>query len=216
MSELEEFYKVFDNAVRMMPSELRAKADVRRTRTEFDGAIVFLDQHNRAFAKVDIDGDVSYPSEAPPPAPAKKATPAARPGMTRKEQEILIAVAKKVNDLDELTARFMQMVTKKIEKLDATAVTKGIDAEVIDELGGVFERIEALETTAQFLRKEVADKRMVFRGFWRHGKEANKNELFTHNGSCWIAIRDTDEAPSESSPDWTLIARKGRDAKKDG
>lgn len=53
----------------------------------------------------------------------------------------------------------------------------------------------------------------AFRGFWSVGTTAHTGELFTHDGSTWIALRGTNESPAATSPDWTLFARKGRDAR---
>lgn len=214
MNDLAEYYKVFDSAVAKMSAALRAKADIHRTETQRDGSIFFYDQQGSRFARVDPDGQVTYPQQTAQ-APVQKGAPAARPGMTRREQEMLIAVAKKVNGLDNLMAEFVETVAAQIKDLRAATVTKALDCEVVEELGDALSRLENLENTTQALREQLGEKGMRFRGFWRQGKEACKNELFTHNGSCWIALRDTDEAPSDSSPDWTLVARKGRDAKRE-
>lgn len=48
-------------------------------------------------------------------------------------------------------------------------------------------------------------------GFWQTGMAAKSTQTTTHDGSLWIAMRDTKEAPSYQSKDWQLAARKGRD-----
>lgn len=51
------------------------------------------------------------------------------------------------------------------------------------------------------------------RGYWRDGRSAEKGDIFTHGGTAYIAISDTKDTPSMSSPDWRIFARKGRDGK---
>lgn len=48
-------------------------------------------------------------------------------------------------------------------------------------------------------------------GFWQTGMSAKATETTTHDGSLWIALRDTKETPGYKSADWQLAARKGRD-----
>lgn len=49
------------------------------------------------------------------------------------------------------------------------------------------------------------------KGYWREGKKAQAGDGWTHDGSFWIAKRETDTAPSAKSEDWMLAARRGRD-----
>lgn len=52
----------------------------------------------------------------------------------------------------------------------------------------------------------------IDRGYWREGMKAEKGDVLTHDGSAWIALKDTDTKPCrESSADWRMMARKGRD-----
>lgn len=55
-------------------------------------------------------------------------------------------------------------------------------------------------------------------GFWGAGKSAKAGEMTTHDGSLWLAMRDTAESPSYQAADWMLAARKGADGQrgKDG
>lgn len=49
-------------------------------------------------------------------------------------------------------------------------------------------------------------------GYYRDGMECEKGDVVTHNGSAWIALRDTKAKPcAENKDDWRLFARKGRD-----
>lgn len=50
------------------------------------------------------------------------------------------------------------------------------------------------------------------RGYYRDGMLIQKGDIVTHDGSAWIALKDTKERPGhDSKEDWRLLARKGRD-----
>lgn len=51
------------------------------------------------------------------------------------------------------------------------------------------------------------------RGYYRDGMgPIQKGDIVTHDGSAWIALKDTKERPGhDSKEDWRLLARKGRD-----
>lgn len=49
------------------------------------------------------------------------------------------------------------------------------------------------------------------KGYWRDGNKAKSGEAWTHDGSLWVAKKDTSETPSAKSESWTLAARRGRD-----
>lgn len=51
----------------------------------------------------------------------------------------------------------------------------------------------------------------VHRGFYQSGQCFKAMDTTTHNGSLWIALHDTKEAPGYESKDWALAARKGSD-----
>lgn len=49
-------------------------------------------------------------------------------------------------------------------------------------------------------------------GFYNDGMRVKAGNYTTHDGSLWLALRDTKSAPSLSNrEDWMLAARKGRD-----
>jgi hypothetical protein len=49
-------------------------------------------------------------------------------------------------------------------------------------------------------------------GYWRDGSKAKAGEVFTHDGSAWVAKCDTSARPDPANKtDWILLARKGRD-----
>ena len=53
-----------------------------------------------------------------------------------------------------------------------------------------------------------------YRGYWREGRKCAEGHAITHNGSLWIAKRDTCAEPSaKSSDDWYLAVLKGRDGR---
>jgi hypothetical protein len=50
------------------------------------------------------------------------------------------------------------------------------------------------------------------RGYWKQGVEAKSGEAWTHNGTAWVAMRDTKSEPAtHRESEWTILARKGRD-----
>jgi len=51
-------------------------------------------------------------------------------------------------------------------------------------------------------------------GYWRQGGEAKAGEAWTHDGSLWVARKDTKATPSTQSDEWVLMARKGRDGER--
>lgn len=53
-----------------------------------------------------------------------------------------------------------------------------------------------------------------YRGYWREGRKCAEGHAITHNGSLWIAKRDTCIEPSaKASDDWYLAVLKGRDGR---
>ena len=53
-----------------------------------------------------------------------------------------------------------------------------------------------------------------YRGYWREGRKCAEGNAITHNGSLWIAKRDTCEEPSaKAADDWYLAVLKGRDGR---
>jgi hypothetical protein len=48
-------------------------------------------------------------------------------------------------------------------------------------------------------------------GYWREGTKAKACETWVHDGSLWIAIKDTSARPETSADGWIIAARKGRD-----
>src|SRR5690606_16141795 len=86
-----------------------------------------------------------------------------------------------------------------------------VAGDVFDELApkiaALGERVKALEASDGGVHLRT------FRGYWTEGKGAGSGEFFTFDGRLWIALRDTNETPAATSPDWCLAARKGRDGR---
>lgn len=51
-------------------------------------------------------------------------------------------------------------------------------------------------------------------GYWREGTKAKSGEAWVHDGSGWVALRDTASKPESKSADWILMARRGRDGER--
>jgi hypothetical protein len=48
-------------------------------------------------------------------------------------------------------------------------------------------------------------------GYWREGTKAKAGEAWVHDGSLWIATKDSEAKPATSADAWIIAARKGRD-----
>lgn len=48
-------------------------------------------------------------------------------------------------------------------------------------------------------------------GYWREGTKAKACETWVHDGSLWIATKDTTAKPETQADGWIIAARKGRD-----
>lgn len=51
-------------------------------------------------------------------------------------------------------------------------------------------------------------------GYWREGTKAKAGEAWVHDGSLWIAKKDTPAKPDAAGEDWVIAARKGRDGER--
>lgn len=51
-------------------------------------------------------------------------------------------------------------------------------------------------------------------GYWREGTKAKAGEAWVHDGSLWIAKKDTPAKPESVGEDWVIAARKGRDGER--
>ena len=65
------------------------------------------------------------------------------------------------------------------------------------------DRIERLEETPP----------LKYMGTHESGGAYRTNELVTHQGSLWIALQDTKEAPGAGNGCWQLCAKRGRDGR---
>lgn len=76
---------------------------------------------------------------------------------------------------------------------------------------------ETQEAVMRFVRgtrqKELRIPAPAFthKGFYQPGQTFKTMNTTTHNGSLWIALRDTKAQPAYDSADWALAARKGAD-----
>lgn len=73
---------------------------------------------------------------------------------------------------------------------------------------------EGVIRTASGLETRFPLPGIVGKGYWREGTRAKANEAWTHDGTLWIAKRETDSKPGIGNDDWFIGARKGRDSTK--
>ena len=111
--------------------------------------------------------------------------------------------------LGGLLADALNPLRKRLDALERPSINKSLDAAAYDEMGEMAERLQRMEESLS----DLSDNGLRFRGFYRDGLKAKRGDAFTHDGSCWRAMRDTDDKPHNESPDWQLVARKGRDGK---
>lgn len=86
----------------------------------------------------------------------------------------------------------------------------GVSLEYDETTHEVVERWSA-GGTAKELRRPAGGIHAM--GYWRDGTKAKANQAWTHDGSLWIARKDTTTKPCYESGDWQLAAKKGRDTK---
>lgn len=105
--------------------------------------------------------------------------------------------------------RRLMSVEERIADMEGGHVNKSLDFEAYDTMAEMSERLERVERAVE----DLADHGFRYRGYWRDGFKAKKQDAITHNGSLWLAIRDTSDTPDNTSADWNVIARKGRDGR---
>lgn len=212
----QEYYKAYDRAVELVPSNLRSKADLTTSIIDPDGSVQLRDGRCRVLAVVTEEGAVRYPTKEAPtkpavaPAPAQPATKYVTEKTFNRIIELLMnIVAERIEKTDGRLLEITKELRDSIAEMGPSTVTKALDAEAYDAMAEMAERLERLESSVA----ELADHGFHYRGYWRDGKSAKRNYAFTHNGSLWIAMRDTSDTPSNDSLDWNVIARKGRDGR---
>jgi len=124
-------------------------------------------------------------------------------------RRVLRAVTRRIEKSDEALLEVTQILRNRICALEASTINKSLDVEAFDSLGELVERVERLEANVT----DLADRGFKYRGYWTGGMKAKRNEAYTHNGSLWLAQYDTEDTPDQTSVDWKLIVRKGRDGK---
>jgi hypothetical protein len=75
------------------------------------------------------------------------------------------------------------------------------DQALLDILGGLLARIEALEASA-----------LHYKGVWSPASTYARGDAVTHAGSMWVVGGATTAKPGEG-PDWRLAVKRGRDGK---
>lgn len=100
-------------------------------------------------------------------------------------------------------------------KLGRVVGEDGKDGLAVEEFSGSYdaERGFVLSAIARGQTKEFAIPTPRHLGFYTEGMKCFQGASVTHDGSLWIAKRDTTAKPCrENDQDWILAARKGRDA----
>lgn len=93
-------------------------------------------------------------------------------------------------------------------RVKSVSISKSLDEEAYGELAEVVGRLERLESSIS----ELSDNGFRYRGFYRNGDKAKRGDAYTHDGSLWYCLRNTEDKPCRESNDWNVVARKGRDA----
>lgn len=87
---------------------------------------------------------------------------------------------------------------------------------VVDELKAhITQRLAPLEQRLAQLETKGVSLADAYQGTWQRGGAAyQRGELVSHGGSLWLATADTVEQPgSGPASGWTLVVKRGRDAR---
>lgn len=93
---------------------------------------------------------------------------------------------------------------------DAAAFARDVVAAIKESQQVLQNQIAALEARIMEMEKHVAE--IKYTGVWRDGETYKRGNSCTHDGSIWIALRDTEGKPGQSL-EWQLAVRKGKDGK---
>jgi hypothetical protein len=105
--------------------------------------------------------------------------------------------------------RRMIDVERRLASVEHVKISKSLDVEAFESMTEMAERLQRLEADMADLQNTG----FRYRGYWQQGKSAKRGDAYTHNGSIWWALRDTQETPDRDSNDWHVAVRKGKDAK---
>jgi hypothetical protein len=211
----QDYYRAFDRAVKLVRADLKPKIELLTSSLDFDDNSVSLrDKRCKLLATVAPDGTVTYPVRGGIAATTKSAVPTSPSGISQQTlnetvKRVLRAVTRRIVKSDEALLEVTEILRNRICALEASTVNKSLDVEAFDSLAEVVERVEKIESRIA----DIGDRGFKYRGYWTEGMKAKKTEAFTHNGSLWLAMYDTDDAPDQTSVDWKLIVRRGRDGK---
>lgn len=212
--ERQEFYRRFDAAVARLPVTLRSRVEMPCTQVDpRSGLMTLVDKRLRPIATVsELDGSVVLVKAETAKEPAPK-RPAIRyvteAALNKAITKIAKAVGQRIGETEDAVLKVTESLDARIKSVEDTHITKALDAEAIDAMAEMAERLDRLETTLQ----EFADGGFKYRGYWRDGMKARHGDAFSHDGSLWWAVRTTSDRPCNESADWQVAARKGRDAK---
>lgn len=212
----QDFYKAFDKAVDLTRSDVKSKVHLTTSSIDFtNGAVTLCDRHCKVLATVNEDGRITYPTKqaTPPTKPAAAPQPGpeviTRAKLNASLKRLLNMVGKRVRRGEGDQFEVSRTLATRVAALETSTVNKSLDEAGFDAMAEMAERLEAMET-----RLAAAEERAwPYRGYWREGMKSQRNDAVTHNGSLFLALRDTGETPDSSSVDWAVIARKGRDGK---
>lgn len=128
------------------------------------------------------------------------------------------AIAKGMLDLER---RGMDLIQRCIDRIpkpkDGEPGRDGRDALDLDDIHIELGNDDRTLTLA-LIRGEVRVERqiilphVIYRGVHQHGKQYQRGDSVTFQGSTWIAMRDTGSKP-ETDDSWRLATKRGRDGK---
>lgn len=136
--------------------------------------------------------------------------------LPRIEERFEAVVAKHVLDVERRAQGVLERAVAAIPKpKDGENGRPGVDGLGFDDMSAEYDGERRV--TLKFQRGDVVKTFdltlpvVIDRGYWREGTEAKTGDGWTHDGTWWIAQRDTKAAPARDSADWRIGARKGRD-----
>jgi hypothetical protein len=209
MRARDELYRRYDLAVAALPAELKKLAgSTIGARDMDDGAMMIYARDGKELVKIDVFDNVTVVYDQKPPEPA----PAPQPPVKYASERALMLLAKMVREALAQHADALIAVDDRLKSTEASAVTKSLDAHAYDAMIEISERVDRLEAELKAARADLDERGWRFKGYWRAGTVAKKSEAWVHDGSTFLAIATTQEKPSADSPDWRVIARKGKSA----
>lgn len=105
---------------------------------------------------------------------------------------------------------------KQVNELKADANVQGFSAPIVRVMAMQIATTKYLVDHCNALEARLAELEktpFAFKGVHEAGSLYSKNEVVTHDGSMWVALRTTQQRPGDGGDGWVLAVKRGRDAR---